>query len=363
MNYAEFAENFTNIMSAAGYERINMPIAESINLPQNRGLCLWGKVSGSVAYYYAIYEIDMQNTVGYTMQKVIVDQYVATITSRYGMRHSVVFNMIVGDLSGDIREIEKLIDNQDDFAMMTKYDVYYGVDTANLRIMRNTSQPHNIDGALKKIERALKGVVQQIANDHTIPISKRPYLCYTIITINLLMFLLMEANGGSQNTITLIRYGAVSNYYVFTMGEYHRLLTSSFLHIGFLHLLMNTGFLIIFATRLEVYIGHIKFLLIYLASGILGSLASILLNPLYTSAGASGALFGALGALVAVAGLRKQHVQGLNIRMLMMLVVINVLFGLAINQWNLMNIGNAAHLGGLVTGFVLGYILTWRIKA
>jgi len=359
--YTNFETNFANIMEAAGYQRIHMPAYE----PWNRGFCFWGKIAGAVAYYYAVYEADTADMAAYAGLKEIVDQRVSAVSARYNMRHAVVFNIFVGDLSDDVREIEKMIDNQGEFTMMEKYDVYYGADTANMRIMRNTGQPHNMDGALAKIERALKGKGESIkaeARSHyAVPVAAQPILCYIILAINAIVFLMMELNGGSTNTATLIRFGAVSYHLVFTFGEYHRLITPIFLHIGFMHLVFNTLSMVLFGMRAERYFGHVKFLIIYLASGIAGNLAMALANEHSLGAGASGSLYGMMGALLAFTLLRKQHVENFRAGILGMMIAVGILMGFTMNQIpDMPNVGNAAHIGGLVVGVGLGYLLSGK---
>jgi len=399
--YTDFEKNLIRILMEAGYERIELP-ADDTNSHQTSGLsvgqntprygaelpsenpvfewnwykswsripCFLGKLAGSVAYYYAVYGTSAGDLANYTAQKSLVDQVVGLNSQRLGIRHSVVFNIFAGDLSGDVREIEKMIDAQGEFAMLPKYDIYYGVDTANPRIMRNSKQPDNMDGSLKKIQQALEGSgrkgwdhIATPPSRYAVPVAKYPILCYIIIGINVLMFLLMEIIGnGSTDTLTLIRFGAVSHHLVFTFGQYYRLLTSAFIHIGFTHLLLNMSFLIILGTRTERYFGHVKFAVIYLVSGVFGSLLPALFgSEFWVSAGASGALFGAMGALLAFMVLRKKQVENLRVGSLGTLVVVNVLAGFAINQMpGGPNVGNLAHISGLAVGLGLGYLLAGR---
>jgi len=365
--YNEFEKNLSGILKAAGYEKIDMPAYE----PWGHGFCFWGKISGAMAYYYAVYEAQLGAMAGFAELKGLVDERVAAVSARYNIRNTVIFNIFAGNLSGDVREIEKMIDGQGDFTMMEKYDVYYGVDIPRMRILRNTQQPHNMDGALAKIEMALKGPRERGRSKSIVnwkatpgfaqPVAKYPILCYIILAINAAVFLAMELSGGSESIANLITFGAVAQPLVIDHGEYWRLVTSNFIHIGFMHMLFNTAFLIIFATRAERYFGHMKFGIIYLVSGIFSGVASMLVNPMSISAGASGSLFGVLGGLLAFMLLRKQQIENFNVRSLLMLVGVNVLIGFTVNQMpGGTTIGNAAHIGGLIAGLGLGYILTGK---
>ena len=366
--YTDFENNFANIMAAAGYQKMNMPAYGS----WSQGFCLWGKLSGAVAYYYALYEVNPAGLAGYAGLKELVDRRVADISARYDMRHTVVFNIFAGDLSDNVKEIEQTINAQGEYAMQSKYDVYYGADTANLRLMRNTKQSYNMDGAQAKIERALKGapggaekMVQPISQYAT-PVAKYPILCFIILGVNLILFLLMELGGGSTNTETLIRFGAVSYFHVFVLSEYHRLIMPIFLHIGVTHLMFNTMSMILFGMRTERYFGHIKFLVIYVTSGVVGNLAMALAsrNAPAVGAGASGSLYGMMGALLAFTLLRRQNVENFRAGLLGIIIVVGILMGFTMNQLpGMVNVGNAAHIGGLVTGLGLGYLLAGKGSA
>src|SRR6266542_34617 len=128
-----------------------------------------------------------------------------------------------------------------------------------------------------------------------LPIVK-PRWVYVFLAINIILFLAMELTGGSENSENLIRFGA--NYAPLVRnGEYWRLLTANFLHIGLLHLLVNSYALYILGIEVEALFGHQRFIVIYLLSGISGSVFSFMITQ-GLSAGASTSLFGLFGALV-----------------------------------------------------------------
>ncbi|MCL2377011.1 MAG: rhomboid family intramembrane serine protease [Defluviitaleaceae bacterium] len=363
--YADFERNFANIMFEAGCEKIELPAYEF----WRRKVSLWGKLSGAVAYFYVVYEAHpASGMMGFSGLKELIDQRIDVISARLNMRHTVIINIFAGDLSGDISEIRKLIDEQGEFAFMPKYDIYYGVDTVASQIIRNTKQTDNMDGALAKIETALKprqgsiGLENEMPTSrYATPVAKYPILCYILMAVNVLLFVLMELDGGSTNIATLIRYGAVSHHLVFTLGEYHRLITPIFLHIGLMHLMANTMAMILFGIRAEKYFGHVKFLIIYVVSGVAGNLAMVLASEFALGAGASGAGYGLMGALFAFAKLRKKNVENFRAWVLGIMIVLGILMGFAENQLpDMPNVGNAAHIGGLVAGLVLGYFLAGK---
>ncbi|MFP7230769.1 rhomboid protease YqgP [Bacillus subtilis] len=172
----------------------------------------------------------------------------------------------------------------------------------------------------------------------------KPIFTYLFIALQILMFFLLEINGGSTNTETLVAFGAKENSLI-AAGEWWRLLTPIVLHIGIAHLAFNTLALWSVGTAVERMYGSGRFLLIYLAAGITGSIASFVFSP-YPSAGASGAIFGCLGALLYVAlSNRKLFLRTIGTNIIV-IIIINLGFGFAVS-----NIDNSGHIGGLIGGF------------
>lgn len=178
----------------------------------------------------------------------------------------------------------------------------------------------------------------------------KPIFTYLFTALQILMFILLEAAGGSQNTQVLIQFGAKYNPSIIN-GEWWRLFTPIILHIGMLHLLMNTLALIYIGSAVERMYGSLKFLFIYLFAGASGTLASFVLSP-SISAGASGAIFGCFGALLYL-GIIKPNLFFRTIGSnLIFIIALNLLFGFAVP-----NIDNAGHIGGLIGGFLAALIV------
>ncbi|MFL6235579.1 MAG: rhomboid family intramembrane serine protease [Thermoanaerobaculia bacterium] len=137
-------------------------------------------------------------------------------------------------------------------------------------------------------------------------------------------------------------------------GEYWRLVTSMFLHGGWVHLLLNAWALFQLGALFEMLAGSSRTLLVYFATGIAGSLASATFTR-EPSVGASGAIFGLLGALIAFLLRRRGALTPQGKSILMQLVgwaVINVFFG-----FSTPGIDNSAHLGGVAAGLLFGFVL------
>ncbi|SFL82181.1 rhomboid protease GluP [Gracilibacillus orientalis] len=178
----------------------------------------------------------------------------------------------------------------------------------------------------------------------------KPFLSYILIAINIMMFLLLEYRGGSTNLDTLIQYGAKYNVGMIE-GEWWRIITSMFLHIGILHLALNMLALYFIGTLVERIYGNIRFIIIYFFAGIAGGMASFALNP-SIAAGASGALFGLFGALLFF-GIKNPRIffktMGMNV---IFIIILNIIFGVFVPQ-----VDNGAHIGGLIGGFIASGIV------
>ncbi|NLP44815.1 MAG: rhomboid family intramembrane serine protease [Peptococcaceae bacterium] len=179
---------------------------------------------------------------------------------------------------------------------------------------------------------------------------KEYYITYSLICVNLIIFLIMTLLGGSTKITNLIIFGAKVNPLI-EAGQYWRLVTSIFIHIGFTHLLFNTYALYVLGKLVEKMYGHGKFLLIYIFSGITGALFSFIFST-KISAGASGAIFGLLGSILVYGWRKKIFWRSGLITNLLIILGINMVFGIIAP-----GIDNFAHFGGFLGGITVSYIL------
>ncbi len=185
---------------------------------------------------------------------------------------------------------------------------------------------------------------------------KIPFVTYAIILINTILFLLMEyADFGSNNYITLIKYGA-SYTPLIRGGEYYRLITSNFLHIGLLHFVFNNYALYILGSYIESFYGKLKFIIIYLFSGFFSSLLSMLFVT-EISAGASGAIFGLMGSMIYFGYHYRAFLGTVLKQQIIPLLVVNLLIGFSMS-----GINNAAHIGGLIGGLMISIAVGVKYK-
>lgn len=177
---------------------------------------------------------------------------------------------------------------------------------------------------------------------------KIPYVTYALIIVNVIMFILMYIFGnGSENTSTLLKFGALNKILVLN-GEYHRLITSAFLHIGVIHLICNMYALYILGTNIESYFGRIKYAFIYFTSALVGSFMSIIfMDEFAVSAGASGAIFGLMGALLYFGYNYRTVLNNSITNQIVPVIALNLLIGFTTS-----GINNFAHLGGLLGGYI-----------
>ena len=194
---------------------------------------------------------------------------------------------------------------------------------------------------------------------------RKPYLTWTLLGVNLLLWLLVELSGGSTNTDVLLKFGAMEAQHI-AAGDYWRLFTATFLHSGLLHLSFNCIALYIFGHQLEQIYGHGRFLGLYLIAGLAGSVASYALsissNPNTLGVGASGAVFGLLGGLVAFYTVHRDRFGEIgrqSLTGLLVIVAINVTLGFVVP-----GIDNFAHIGGFVAGLLIGlaYAPIYRVE-
>ena len=181
--------------------------------------------------------------------------------------------------------------------------------------------------------------------------------CTVLLTIiNVVVFSLLTLQGMTEDGMFLLEHGAMYVPRVIQDGEYYRFFTSLFLHFGFEHLMNNMVTLVLIGWNLESEIGKVKFLLIYILSGLGGNFLSawyeVLKDDYSISAGASGAIFGVIGALLYVTMRNRGRIGEVSGRRLALMIIISLYYGFTSS-----GVDNLAHIGGLVTGFAAGVLL------
>ena len=181
----------------------------------------------------------------------------------------------------------------------------------------------------------------------------------SILVLNAVMYLLTVIlgsgtiwNGGT--TGTLIQFGAQYGPLV-ASGEWYRLITANFLHGGLMHIFFNSYALFYFGIVVEKIYSSQKFIFIYLISGVVGNILTQIFYTNVPSVGASGAIFGLVGLMFSagISGNMRGRLRGFSGTALLPMILINLFLGFTVP-----GINNIAHIGGLGTGFLLGFLIS-----
>ena len=173
---------------------------------------------------------------------------------------------------------------------------------------------------------------------------KKPVITYILIVLNLMVFLYGVLHGNDE---LINMFG--NNYELVQNGEFYRLFTCMFVHADILHILFNMIALYSIGPVVERYYGKSKFLLIYLVSGLLGSIFSgVFMTADSISIGASGAIFGLLGSICYFTYYYRATLQGILRGSIMPVIIINLVIGFLSSSIDL-----SAHIGGLIGGILI----------
>lgn len=179
---------------------------------------------------------------------------------------------------------------------------------------------------------------------------KTPYITYILIFINILFYVLSIISNSFYNSMVL-------NPSKILNGEYYRLLSCIFMHGGIIHLLCNMYCLYVIGPQVESFFGKIKYIVIYLLSGIIGSLMSLSITN-SISLGASGAIFGLLGSILYFGYHYRVYLSQAIKSQIIPLIVLNIFLGFILN-----GVDNAAHIGGLIGGILVSMMAGVKYKS
>lgn len=176
-----------------------------------------------------------------------------------------------------------------------------------------------------------------------------------LIGMNVIVFIGLSLLGNTESAEFLWKYGAMEWRSVLMGGEYYRIFTSMFLHFGFDHIFQNMIFLFFVGCYLEEAMGSVRYLIFYLLSGTGAGLCSlaadVFMQADVVSAGASGAIFGVVGGLLCVVIRNKGRFEGIGIGGMLIMIAGSLYYGFTSS-----GVDNVAHIGGFLTGFLLGFL-------
>jgi len=183
-----------------------------------------------------------------------------------------------------------------------------------------------------------------------------------LTAVNALVFILLSFGGRTDNLYYMIEKGASYAPFIFEDGEYYRLFTSMFMHFDFEHLMSNMFSLLVIGRYLEPLVGKLRFLLIYILSGLGGNIISCWIEfareDYAVSVGASGAVFGLMGALLCLVILNRGRIGTITKQGMYFMVAASLYSG-----FSSPSVDNVAHIGGLICGIWITAILCWNLYA
>lgn len=181
-------------------------------------------------------------------------------------------------------------------------------------------------------------------------------LTVILAIINIIVFLVLSFGGMTEDAVYMLEHGAMYVPYMVEKGEYYRMFTSMFLHFGISHLINNMVTLVIIGRNVEPVVGKIRFFLIYFVSGLGGNLLSyigeVTMGDYAVSAGASGAIFGLTGSLLALTMIYRGRVGQVTLRDMIIMIGFSLYLG-----FTSQGVDNLAHVGGLISGFLVTLLL------
>ncbi|MDD2957325.1 MAG: rhomboid family intramembrane serine protease [Lachnospiraceae bacterium] len=187
-------------------------------------------------------------------------------------------------------------------------------------------------------------------------IKKSKKMNLLMVAVNVAVFLIFSIMGSTEDGYFMMEHGACYTPAILEGGEYYRLFTGMFLHFGFYHLVYNMICLLFLGDMVESVVGPLKYLVIYLAGGLAGNVLSMVMElrtgDYALSAGASGAIFAVMGSLLYIVIRNKGRLGTVTEKRLLLAMVLIILQGFVDTGTN-----NAAHIGGCLTGFLLGALL------
>ena len=318
------------------------------------------KLEGSMVYIVCIANLDRITLGDFDMLSSRFYKSILSTMSGEDMRNIVHVNILSSAYS--YPGIREYIDSGEEYLSQNYYLVNYAVsyeEKTDKYIYSSPKQPKNILGIFDSVKNCIfdsdfgNGEKNQPAQSGNVlvPNHDKEYMVYFIFIINAIMMILMSISGGSTNSEVLMNHGAVERVAVLQNNGYYRLLSGMFLHIGYVHFLFNSISMYIFGTRSERYYGSFMFVVIYLVSGLAGNIGMLFFAPDAISAGASGAIFGLIGSILALALVTRKVIGGLNYYVIFMFALVGILIG-----FFMPDVGNAAHICGFFTGLLIGLI-------
>ena len=327
------------------------------NISSETNVILMAKAVGGIMYVVGIADgskIDLES------YKIEMDNILHNINKNlhdFLCTRLVCVNIISGN-----ENAKEFVDKQEYFTDELLTKVWWYIDIENKNIMIPKGQPDK----LISLDRFILEAFEDESNFDSQPIEFRKFesvvmqhtalkhrtsnssLTMALVAINIIIFVYGTISGNADNLVDKFALNASA---VFNQKEFYRLFTAMFLHLDLTHILSNSLYLYLFGSRVEKYYGKLNFVYIYVISGLMGSIFSFILTR-GISAGASGAIYGLLGATLALSQVRKKSIDGLSLYTIMIIFFPGLVLGLFspyIDIWG--------HVGGAIGGYFTGLII------
>lgn len=329
--------------------------------------------SSSVLYVVIIFNMNILSIEELYKISVNYTRLFDNIRKNDNFKNVIITNILLTENYND--KVNYIIENLKPFESNTINNIFWGVQLDIKKIIINENNPTKIINIKDIILECLNLMDEQSINysyeksiNHLTELgleeqvnkikekTSKNTLTIGLILINFIMLFVLEFNGGFYNLDTLIKFGALVPDRVINNKEYYRLFLTATLHSGFTHLLSNSISLYIFGSRVERFYGEKNFFVIYLFSIFTSSIFSIIFTN-NVSVGASGAIFGTIGALGVMTKVFNNDIEGFDFYSIFIYVIISILLGFEDK-----NIDNFGHLGGLIGGILISLIICYFMK-
>ncbi|MDO5145587.1 MAG: rhomboid family intramembrane serine protease [Eubacteriales bacterium] len=339
----EFLRELERFLTRRGYRRMKSDFG-----------IFWGKEEGQEVHIIEIRPETLpgQNRYPLYEQEEMTQKMVNQWMIRFGKRVERLTLMIFRGLPND-----------DFLEQLTEYPDVWCLDKVNGRLLLFENQRGDFYGIRGDLEVFVTGY-REVEEDR----EKKEWKAVltpvntAIAGINLLVFFVLSLMGDVMDAGFMARHGALFWPAVIDGREYYRLLTSTFLHFGLEHLLQNMLLLLLIGSRMERMTGGLRYMVVYMGAGLGASVTSLFFTlarqPQIVSAGASGAIFGVMGGLLwlilkDVLQNRRGRIREIGLSGMIFMIVGTLSYGFTAG-----GVDNAAHVGGLVVGFILTGIVT-----
>lgn len=266
------------------------------------------------------------------------------------------FVVDVNILSGENADFSEFLNSKDYDPSAENHSIWWAADTASKTVSVGKNMPSNIADLRKICEASFDKKTEEtmtemernaLAAAEGMKKTRKHTVTYVLIAATILAYFFTLVFGGEQHWAYLL---GNDHSRIVLYGEYYRLITCMFVHAGIFHIGYNCISLYVFGTRAEEYLGHTGFLVMYFGAGLCGSILSFLFTQ-GLSVGASGAVYGAVGAVLGMSLLLKKSIGGLNYMAMLVFVVAGLGMG-ALGG----NVDNFAHIGGFIFGLLFAVI-------